>query len=174
MHRLTGSYSSEIGPFVSQVMASIVSEVNGVSGPNNVDKDKSIMFITYRSPLPIHPRVYELSLGTCPSGDLRIAPSCVKEHDARDTNRMYKDTMCEDAMEFGDSHVRVPTQQELKNAKRVAANNSGDMNKVSRNDEREYERRKCIAYHISFESIVQVSLKRHPRRTTALDQVYII
>ena len=72
-----------------------------------------------------------------------------EEHDARDTSRIYKDTMREDTMAFGDSYVRVSTQQELKIAERVAAYNVGDMDNVARIDERDKQRRKCKSYHRS-------------------------
>ena len=52
-------------------------------------------------------------------------------------------------MEFGDPYVRAPTQQELKIAERVAANNAGDMDKVARIDEREEKRRRWKSYHRS-------------------------
>ena len=68
-------------------------------------------------------------------------------HDARDTIRLYKDKMCEDAIEFGDPQVHAQTQQELKIAERVTAYNSGEMDKFSRLDEREEERRKWKSYH---------------------------
>ena len=62
--RLSGSSSSEIGPSVSQVMSSIVSEMTGVSGVNSFGEDKWMMFKSYPGPLPTHPRWYELPLGT--------------------------------------------------------------------------------------------------------------
>ena len=71
------------------------------------------MFKTYCGPVLIHPRLYEFPLGTCCS-DLSLAPSRVVKHDARYTIRLYKDEMREDAMEFGDTLFRSPTQQELK------------------------------------------------------------
>ena len=78
-----------------------------------------------------------------------MAPSRGEEKDARDTISLYKDTIIEDAMELGDPQVRVPLQQELKIAERVAAYNSGDLGKVARLDEREEERRKWKSYHCS-------------------------
>ena len=84
---------------------------------------------TYSGPLPIHPRWYESPLGTCRSGDLCVAPSRIEEHDARYTIRIYKDTMCEDAIEFSNHHVCAQTRQELKIAERVSSYNAGDMNR---------------------------------------------
>ena len=78
-----------------------------------------------------------------------MAPSRGEEHYARDTIRIYKDTMREDAMEFGDPYVRAPTQQELKIAERVAAYNSCDMDKVARIDERDEQCRNWKSYHRS-------------------------
>ena len=78
-----------------------------------------------------------------------MAPSRGEEHDARDTIRLYKDTMSEDAMDFCDPDIRAPTQQELKIAGRVVAYNTGDMDKVARIDEREEQRRKWKSYHRS-------------------------
>ena len=43
-----------------------------------------------------------------------------EKHDVGDTIRIYKDTISEDAMEFGDPYVRASTQQELNIAERVA------------------------------------------------------
>ena len=146
---LPGSSSSEIGPSLSQVISSIASEVTGVLGMNNVGEGKSMKLKTYRGPLPIHLRWYELPLGTYRSCDLSVAPSRAEEHYARDTIRLYRDTMREDAMEFGYPAVRAPTQQELKIAERVAAYSSGDMDKVARIDEREEQRRKWKSYHRS-------------------------
>ena len=71
-----------------------------------------------------------------------MATSRREEHDARYNIRLYKDTMREDAIEFGDPAVRAPTQPELKLAERVVSCNSGDMDKVSRIDERDKQRRK--------------------------------
>ena len=78
-----------------------------------------------------------------------MTPSRGEEHDARDTIRVYKDTMREDAMEFVNPYVCAPTQQELKIAERVAAYNAGDMDKVARIDEREEHRCKWKCYRRS-------------------------
>ena len=94
-HRLSGSSSSKIGPSLSQGMLSIASEVIGFSGGISVGEDKSTMFKTHCGPLLIHPRWYELPLGTWRSCDLSVAPSRGEEHNARDTIRIYKDIMRE-------------------------------------------------------------------------------
>ena len=78
--------------------------------------------------------------------DLSVTPSRGEEQDARETIRFYKDTMHEDAMEFGYPLVRAPTQQELKIAERVAAYNAGYIDKVARIDKSEEERCKWKAY----------------------------
>ena len=65
------------------------SDVAGVSGVNSVGDDKSMMFIAYDDPLPIHLRKYELPLGTCRTGDLSVAPNRREAHDARNTIRLY-------------------------------------------------------------------------------------
>ena len=57
--------------------------------------------------------------------------------------------MREDAMEFGDPDIRATTQQELKIAESVATYNSGDMDEITRIDEREEKRRKWKSYHRS-------------------------
>ena len=144
LRRLSGSSLSEIGPLASQVMSSIdvASDVTGISGVNSVGEDNSMMFKTYRGPLPIQLHWYELPLDTCRSGNLGVAPIRGEEHDARDTIRLYKDAIRKDAMELGDSLVRAPTQQELKINERVIAYNAGEMDKVVRIDEREQEHRK--------------------------------
>ena len=149
VRRLSDSSSSEIGPSVSQVISSIAPMLIGVSGINRVGGDKSMMFKTYRGPLAIHPRWYNLSLGTCRSSDLSAAPSRGEEHDARAIIRLYKGTMREDAMAFGDSAVHGPTPQELKIGELFAAYSSGNIDKVARIDEREEQRRKWKAYHRS-------------------------
>ena len=149
---MSGSSSSEIGPSASQVISSIgdvASDMTDVSGLKSVGEDKSTMFKTYRGPLPIYLSWYELPFGTFRSGDLSVAPCSGEEHDARDTIRVYKDTMREDAMEYGDTLVCALIQQELKIGARIFAYNAGDMNKVARIDEREEERRKRKAYHRS-------------------------
>ena len=81
--------------------------------------------------------------------DLGVAPSRWEEHCARDTIRLYKDTVREDATEFGDQGIFAPTKQELKIAERFAAYNSADMDKVTWIDEREEQRRKWKSYHRS-------------------------
>ena len=139
LRRLSRSSSFDIDP----------SDVTGVSGLKNVGNDKSTILKIYSGPLPIHPRWYELPLGTCRSGDLSVAPSRREEHDARNTIRLYKDTVREDAMEFGDPNIRALAQQELNIAERIAAYNSCDLDKVARIDEREEQRRKWKAYHRS-------------------------
>ena len=75
VHRLSDASSSEIGCSVSQVISFFASEVTCVSGMTSVGKDKLMMFKTYRGSLLIHPRWYELPLGTCRGGDLSVAPS---------------------------------------------------------------------------------------------------
>ena len=62
VRRLSDSSPSEIGLSVSEVISSIAYDVTGVSGVNGVGEDKSMMFKTYRCPLPIHPRWYEFPL----------------------------------------------------------------------------------------------------------------
>ena len=103
-----------------------------------------MMVKTYRGPLPIHPRRYEFLLSTCRSGDLSVVPSHGEEHDACDTICPYRDTMREDAMEFGDPFASffALAQQELKIAKRVAPYNACAMSKVTSIDEHDEERRK--------------------------------
>ena len=76
-----------------------------------------------------------------------MAPIRGEEHDARDTIRLYQNTMRKGAMEFGDPLVGAPARQELKIAERVAAYNAGNMDKVARIDKREEERRKWKTYH---------------------------
>ena len=66
-----------------------------------------------------------------------MAPSHREDQDARDRIRLYKDTMREDAMEFDDPAVRAPAKQVLKNAERVTAYGSDDIDKVACIDERE-------------------------------------
>ena len=123
------------------------SDVTGVSGVNSIGEDKSVMFKAYLVPLYIHPCWHEFPLGTFRSGDLRVAPSLSEEHDARDTNHSYKDMMREDAVQFSDSLVRAPTQQELKISESVTAYNADDMDEVAGIDEHEEKRRKWKAYH---------------------------
>ena len=106
-----------------------------------------MMFKTFRDPLMIHLRWYELPLGASRSADLSVVLSRGKEYDARDVIRLYKDTMREDAIEFNDPLVRAPTQQELKIAERVAAYNSGGMDKVAHINESEEQRRRWKANH---------------------------
>ena len=67
----------------------------------------------------------------------------------RDTTRLYKDTKREDVTVYDDSLVCIQTQQELKISERVAAYNSGDMDKVAYIDGLEEECLKWIAYHRS-------------------------
>ena len=62
-------------------------DVSGISSLNNVGEDKSIMLKSYRGYLSIHPRRYELSLGSCRSDDLSLAPIRGDEHDAHDIIR---------------------------------------------------------------------------------------
>ena len=116
MHRFSGSFSSGIGSSASQVMLLIrdrASHMTGVSGLNNVDKDKTMMLKTYSDPLPIYPHLHELSSDTCRSGCLCVASSFCEENDARYTISLYKDTIHKDAIEFGDplASFRAPTQQ---------------------------------------------------------------
>ena len=78
LRRLSDSSLSGIGSSASEIMPSVgdgASNVNGVSSLDSVGEDKSAMLNTYSSPLPINPRWYELSLDTCRSGDLSLAPS---------------------------------------------------------------------------------------------------
>ena len=123
------------------------SDVIGISGLINVGEDKKMIFKTYRGPLSIHARWYDLASGTCRSGDLSVAQSRGEKHDARETIRLYKNTMRQDAMEFGDPLVCAPAQQKLKIAERVAAYNAGNIDKVARIDEREVEHRRWKKYH---------------------------
>ena len=82
----------------------------------------------------IYPSLYELPLEICLSGDLSLAPRHGEELDAQDTKCLYEDTMHEDAIEFGDSFVRAPTQEESKIAQCFSAYNSYDVDEVTRVD----------------------------------------
>ena len=77
-------------------------------------------------------------------------------------------------MEFGNSLVCVPTQQELRVGERIAAYNADDMDKVARIDEREGERQKWKAYHAVSVGIVQVYPKRYPQRVSNLLEEYLV
>ena len=66
-----------------------------------------MMFMTYCSSLQIHSLWYGFPLGTCVSDDLSVAPNYVEKLDARDTIRMYNDTVNEDFMDFGDTSVNA-------------------------------------------------------------------
>ena len=83
---------------------------------------------------------------TCCSGDLGVAQPRGGKHDARDAICISKDTMPEDAIEFGYPYVRAQTQQELKITERVASYNAGDIDKVAHMYESEGKCRKTIAY----------------------------
>ena len=50
--------------------------------------------------------------------------------------------MRKDAMEFGDPYVRAPTHQVMKIVERVAAYNSGEMDKIARIYELDEQRSK--------------------------------
>ena len=82
-----------------------------VCGLLTVGEDKSTIFSSYTGPLPIHPFSHEFSLGMFRSDDLHQVQSSDEEHDAQDTLCLYKETMCENALEFGDTCVtiRMPT-----------------------------------------------------------------
>ena len=61
--------------------------------------------------------------GICRSCNLNQVPACGKEHDARDAVRLYKKTMREEMLEFGDPGTveRKLTRHEIKVAERAAA-----------------------------------------------------
>ena len=85
LRQLLGSSLSGIGPSISQDVSLIsdgASDLTGVSSLNSIDEDKMMMFKTYIGPLPIHPRAYEFSLGTCCSRDLSVELGCGEEDDA--------------------------------------------------------------------------------------------
>ena len=71
-------------------------------GLNSVGEDKLTMFSGYKGSLLIHTRWYELTPGICKSCDLSQAPTQGEEHDARDTIRLYKETMHKYMLKFGD------------------------------------------------------------------------
>ena len=105
-------------------------------------------------------------MGTCHRVDLSVAPSRDDEHDTRDTMRLCKDTMREDAMELGDplASICALTHRELKIAQRVAVYNPGDLYKISRVDVLDEERRKRKEYHRVFASIVQMYSRKRAQR----------
>ena len=72
-----------------------------------------------------------------------------EDNNARDTNRLYNDTMCKYLIELGDSSVRAPDRQELKNAERVTPSGSFDTDSVAYIGDREKVRRKWEFYHRS-------------------------
>ena len=80
-----------------------------------------MMFKTCSGPLPNNPSWCKLPSGNCYSRDLSVAPRRGEEHDAHDTIPLYRDTMREDAIEFGDPLVRAPTQKDLMIVECVAA-----------------------------------------------------
>ena len=77
-----------------------------------------------------------------------MASSSGEEHDVRYIIRLCKDTMREDAIEFGNplATLRAPTQQELKIPVPLAAYNAGHIDKVAHIDECEEESRKWRVY----------------------------
>ena len=87
------------------------SDMTSVLGLNSFGGCKLLMFKTCSGSLPIHPRRYELLQGFFRSGDLSLTPSHAEVHNARDTTHLYKVTMREDTMEFGDllASFRAPT-----------------------------------------------------------------
>ena len=107
------------------------------------------MFFEYNGLLSIHPRWYELPLGICRNGDVSQAPARAEEHDARDAVCLYKETMREYILEFGDPSMveRKLMRHVSEIAVRAAVVQSGDVAKVARIDVREVERRKWKAYH---------------------------
>ena len=76
-----------------------------------------------------------------------MAPNHGKEHDARDTIRLYKYSMSEDEIEFGESPMRAPTLQEMKITEFAAAYSYCDMDKFARIAERDEQCHRCKAYH---------------------------
>ena len=102
---------------------------------------------TYNGLLPILPRLYEFPSGTFRGGDLSVTPGRGEEHSVRETICLYKDTMFEDVMGFGDPLFRAAAQQELKIAERVAAYYDSERERIGCIDEREKERRKWKVYH---------------------------
>ena len=86
--------------------------MTGVSGLNSVGEEKAMMLKTYRGPLLIHICWSEFPLDNCCSSYLSSAPGQGEEHDSWDKIRLYKDTMREDAIEFGDplASFRATTQ----------------------------------------------------------------
>ena len=59
-----------------------------------------------------------------------------EEHDARDTTRLHRTSMREDAIEFSDLNIRVSTEQKLKIVELVFAYNACETDNVSRIDTR--------------------------------------
>ena len=102
-----------------------------------------------------------MHFGICTSGDVSQAPTRDKEHHARDAVHLYKETLREDMLEFGDSSTVECklTKHELKAAERAAAVQAGDVAKAARIDAREEKRRRLKAYHSVSARIVPGLLK---------------
>ena len=84
-------------------------------------------------------------------GSYHQAPTRSKEHEARDSVRLHKETLRAEALGPGDvdAAARVPTKHERKVAERAYAVEACDITKVVRIDALENERRKWKAYHRS-------------------------
>ena len=91
-----------------------------------------MMFKSYASPLPIHWRLYEISLGIFRSDDFSKAPRLGVEHDARYVTRLHNETLREDSLEFNKNRTetREPTKHKLRVEKRVSAFERGDITDV--------------------------------------------
>ena len=89
-------------------------------------------------------RRYEISFCICRNGDLSQALNRGEEHDARDAIPLYKETMCENMLEFDDPSAveRKLTIHELRLSGHDAAVQSGYVAKVARIEDGEDERRK--------------------------------
>ena len=103
-----------------------------------------MMFKIYSDPLSIHPRRHELSSYASRSGDFSVTPTRGEEHDARDTIRRHKSTMCTDSKEVVDPFASVSAlaQQKLKLADCVTAENAGNIDIIAHTNKREEKHRK--------------------------------
>ena len=88
-----------------------------------------------------------MPLGTCCSGDLSQARSCVEERDFLDTVCLYKDTFCEYGIQFGDLIERKLVRKERKVIECSAAIEVANIAKVECIDANKDEPLKWKTYH---------------------------
>ena len=125
--------------------------VKKVSWRSSVSDERVLIFLSNREAPLAHPHWYKLPLDMYSNGNLGWEPTHSSENDVHDLIFLYKETIRQDKIDYGDPNINVRAQNEhkLNVAEQVETYKKGNVTKIACIDKREEECCKWITYHRS-------------------------